>query len=144
MREGSVHEAAAAVRLSHRHPGFKLWFAVPVSDTVEPGYEAAVQQATQRAEREYRKARERLARAEERLAEARRKQRARKQIAELSGLVELRRAELGDWRKLMTAPVVQTDKQIRQRTGLDDHLELGVPKRPKRKKAPTPTGRRLR
>ena len=111
------------------------WFAVPVSDHVDPEYEAEVQQATQRAEREYRQAQERLRRAEERLAKARREQQARRRIIQLQQEVDLRRSELETCRRLMTAtPVVQTDKQVRHRTGLDDHLELGVYKRPKRKK----------
>ena len=41
--------------------------------------------------------------------------------------------------KLMTIPPVQVvDKQLRHRTGNDDHLELGVRKRPPRKRTPTP------
>lgn len=120
------------MRMAHRTPAAN-WFAIPVSDTVDPEYEAKVQQATRRAEREYQKAQERFQRAEERLVDARRMQRARKLIAELADLVELRRTELEDYRKLMTAPpVLQTDKQVRHRTGLDDHLELGVYKKRKR------------
>jgi hypothetical protein len=122
------------VKIEHRGP-VANWFAVPVSDYVDPEYEAEVQQATQRAEREYRRAQERLKRAEGRLAEAQRKQQAQRLIRELQSLVELRRAELEDCRRLMVAtPVVQTDKQIRQRTGLDDHLELGIRKRQRSKR----------
>lgn len=129
------------MRIAHRSPAAN-WFAVPVSDAVDPEYEAEVQQTTQRAEREYRKAQERLRKAEERLAEALRKQQAQKRVTELRELVKLRRAEMEDYRKLMVAaPVVQADKQIRHRTGLDDHLELGVRKRPPsrlRNRPPTP------
>ena len=122
------------MRIQHRRP-VADWFAVPTSDYVDPEYEAEVRQATQRAERKYRNAQDLLQRAEERLAEALRKQRARKLVRELEGLVELRRAELEDCRKLMVAaPVVHSDKQIRQRTGLDDHLELGLPKRARRRR----------
>lgn len=124
------------MKLGHRYPGAN-WFAVPVSDSVTPEYEAEVQQATGRAEREYQKAHERLARAEDRLAEALRKQEARKRITQLRQEVDQRRAELEDCRRLMmAAPVPQADKQIRHRTGLDDHLELGVYKRQKRKRRP--------
>lgn len=123
------------MRISHRGPA-SSWFAVPVSDYVEPEYEAEVQEHTERAEREYRKARERLQRAEERLAEARRRQHAAKRIRQLQELVKLRRAELEEWERLMTAAHPKADKQIRQRTGLDDHLELGEYKRAKPKHVP--------
>jgi hypothetical protein len=123
------------VRLDHRNHA-SSWFAVPVSDYVDPEYEAKVQQATQSAEREYRKAGERLKRAEERLAAAQRKQQNRRQVRQLQELVKLRRIELEEYERLMTPAHVATDKQIRQRTGLDDHLELGEYKRPEPRHVP--------
>ncbi len=124
------------MKIEHRHPASN-WFAVPVSDEVDPEYEAEVHQATERGERDYRKAQERLRKAEECLAEARRTQQTRKRIKQIQELIELRRAELEDCRKLVTAaPVVQADKQVRHRTGLDDHLELGVrPKKPRKQRS---------
>lgn len=122
------------MKIAHRAPAAD-WFAVPVSDPVDPEYEAEVQQATQKAEREYQKARECLRHAEERLAEAMQRRQARKRVLQLQQEVDLRRAELKDCECLMMAmPVMHTDKQVRHRTGLDDHLELGILKRPKRKK----------
>ena len=119
------------MRVKHRTP-VADWFATPVSDPVDPAYEAEVQHATNRAEREYRQAQERLARAEKRLASARAKLTARKQIRVLERLVAERKAELGRYRDLMTSPpVVIEDRQLRQRTGTDDHLELGIYKRPR-------------
>jgi hypothetical protein len=123
------------MKVTHRHL-VSSWFTIPESDPVEPEYEAEVQQATQRGERNYRKAQERLTRAEARLSEAIQAQEARKRITQLRQEVDLRRAELEDCRRLMAAaPVVQADKQVRHRAGLDDHLELGVLKRPRRKKS---------
>jgi hypothetical protein len=121
------------MRIEHRVP-VADWFAVPVSAEVSPEYEAEVQRSTQRAEHEYRRAEIRLARAEERLAVALRQQArsvTRKRIAHLRELVDQRRAEFDEIAKLMvTAPVVLPDRQIRYRTGRDDHLELGDYKRP--------------
>lgn len=58
----------------------------------------------------------------------------RRQIQNATELVDARRTELGEVGSLMNAPVISGDKQIRQRTGKDDHLELGEykPARPKR------------
>ena len=123
------------MRIAHRTPATS-WFAMPVSDPVDPAYEAEVQQTTQRAEREYRRAQDRLSAAEKRLVAARRQQArsaSRKRIKVHEELVSQRRAELAQYRELMTAPpVIVEDKQIRQRTGNDDHLELGIYKRPRR------------
>jgi hypothetical protein len=52
-------------------------------------------------------------------------------------IAEQRRAELRVHSALMTAVGQSSDKQIRQRTGHDDHLELGAYERPKRKKKTT-------
>lgn len=126
------------MRITHRNPAAD-WFAVPVSDYVDPEYEAEVQQSTQRAERECRRAQARLTAAERRLAKAlgqQRKASMRKQIAQLREVVDQRRAELEEIKRLMTAPIVAADKQIRQRTGLDDHLELGDYRRPPVKSVP--------
>lgn len=124
------------MKVAHHNPAAS-WFAVPVSDQVDPEYEAKVQQTTQRAERDYQRAQGRLARAEKRLAAARKQQAksaSRKQIKALEELVAQRRTELAQYRSLMTTPPVAVeDKQIRQRTGLDDHLELGVHKRQRRR-----------
>jgi hypothetical protein len=114
------------VKIAHRRPGAS-WFAIPESDPVDAGYEAEVQQATGRAEREYRQAHARLESAERRLAAAMAQQASaarRKRLAQLQETVDQRRAEVAEYARLMTAPVA-ADKQIRLRTGLDDHLELG-------------------
>lgn len=120
------------MKIGHRHPA-ATWYAVPESDPVDADYEAEVQQCTERAERDYQRAQERLARAERRLAKAVTARQARKQVTQLQELVALRRAELAELQRIMlAAPVVHADKQIRQRTGRDDHLELGIRKRPNR------------
>lgn len=122
------------MKIAHRNPAAN-WFAIPESDPVDLDYDAEVQQSTQRAEREYERAQERLARAERRLAKAVAARQARKRITQLQELVSLRRAELaGLQRLMMTAPVVHGDKQIRHRTGRDDHLELGIRKQPSRRR----------
>lgn len=91
------------MRTGHRTPAAS-WFAIPESDPVDPAYEAEVQQATQRAERDHQRAQDRLARAERRLAAARRQQaRAadRKRIRALEELVAERRAQLRELERLM-------------------------------------------
>jgi hypothetical protein len=123
------------VKITHRRLG-ESWFAIPESDPVDAGYEAEVQQATGRAERQYRQAQARLEAAEKRLARAvaqRASAASRKRLAQLRGTVDQRRAEVAEYARLMAAPVA-ADKQIRLRTGLDDHLELGEykPQAPRR------------
>jgi hypothetical protein len=120
------------VKIAHRSL-WADWFAVPESDPVDDDYAAEVQQATGRGEREYRQAQQRLARAETRLARVRAQKatNARKKCAaELEASIAERRAELAELERIMTAPVA-ADKQIRLRTGLDDHLELGEYKAPR-------------
>lgn len=122
------------MKVNHRNPGSN-WFDVPVSDPVDAGYEAEVRQSTDHAERDFRRAEARLARAERRLAVAARLRGAaarRVNLAALRDAVDARRAELEEIRKMM-APVISADKQIRHRTGRDDHLELGVCKAPERR-----------
>lgn len=55
-------------------------------------------------------------------------------VASLADAMEVRRREIEDYRHMTTAADWPADKQIRQRTGRDDHLELGVPKRQKRRR----------
>lgn len=115
------------MKLIHR-PRTANWFAIPESDLVDDEYETKVQRATERGEREYRQAQERLARTEKRLVKAQAQKTGsgrKKRIAQLQALVAERRAELAEYERMMTIPVVSADKQIRLRTGLDDHLELG-------------------
>lgn len=115
------------MKITHRAPG-TAYFTVPESDPVEDAYEAEVQRSTGAGEREHRQAQERLRRAEQRLATTQaEKARAghRKRIAQLEALVSQRRAEVAELAALMTAAPVAADKQVRLRTGLDDHLELG-------------------
>ena len=126
------------MKITHRRPGAN-WFAVPESDPVDESYAAQVQQATERAERQYRQAQERLVRAERRLARAlAEKARAghKKRITQLRALVEKRRAELADIERMMTTPAVTLDKRIMLRTGLDNHLELGEYKPPRPRHVP--------
>ena len=127
------------MRIEHRIPAAN-WFTVPVSAEVSPEYEAEVQRSTQRGEHEYRRAEARLARAEERLTAAL-KQRAgsatRKRVAHLREIVDQRRAEFEEIAKLMvTPPVILPDRQIRYRTGRDDHLELGEYRQPQSRHIP--------
>ena len=123
------------MKITHRSPALS-WFAAPESDPVDDGYEAEVRQSTGRGEREYRQAQDRLARAEKRLAKAEAQKATaarRKRTAELQEIVGERRAEVDRLARLM-ASAATPDKQIRLRTGLDDHLELGEhkPQAPRR------------
>ena len=129
------------MKIGHRASG-RPWFATPESDSVDDAYEAQVQQSTERGDREYRQAQDRLSRTEKRLASLRGQASVpgrKKLIKRLEALVAERRAEVAEYERLMTAPVVPADKQLRLRTGLDDHLELGVRKRqPSRRVAASP------
>jgi hypothetical protein len=60
----------------------------------------------------------------------------RRTMLEMEAAVEERRLEIERCRKVAAANGVAADKHIRQRTGLDDHLELGEYKRPKRQQVP--------
>lgn len=126
------------MKINHR-PGAPKWFQVPESDPVDDSYAAEVQRHTERGEREYRQAQERLGRAEKRLARVRCQKAtpARgKLAARLQALITERRAEIAEYERMMTTPVVSADKQIRLRTGRDDHLELGEYKREPSPKPP--------
>lgn len=119
------------MKINHRPAAFN-WFDAPESNPVDDSYETEVQHHTERGEREYRQARERLARAEKRLAQVqgRPSTTARKKLAvRLQAILAERRAEIAEYERMMTTPVVSADKQIRLRTGRDDHLELGEYKR---------------
>jgi hypothetical protein len=123
------------VKIAHRNPASK-WFTAPESDPVDEDYEAKVQQSTDRGERECRQARERLSRAEKRLARAQAQKATavgRRRMAQLREVVGERRAEVDRLARLMASPTT-ADKQIRLRTGLDDHLDLGEhkPQAPRR------------
>jgi hypothetical protein len=123
------------VRITHRHPAGN-WFAAPESDPVDDDYQAEVDRSTGRAERDYRQAQDRLRRAEARLAKAEAAKAtaaSRRLAARLRGLVDERRAEVDELARLMATPAT-ADKQVRLRTGRDDHLELGEykPQQPRR------------
>lgn len=63
---------------------------------------------------------------------------------EIEAAIEARRIELEEYRRLSLAPA-SGDKRVRQRTGRDDHLELGEYKRAKpRRVPPSPVARRTR
>ena len=51
-------------------------------------------------------------------------------------LAEKRRIELDAWRRIAIPAAVSADKQLRQRTGLDDHLEVGEYRHPKLRNVP--------
>lgn len=88
------------MKITHRNASGS-WFYVPPSAVVDADYEAEVRRSTERGEREYRRRMHRLARAEARLARAQEVKTPRRQLAELVAVVELRRAELEDYRRLM-------------------------------------------
>ena len=88
------------MKIPHRHPA-SSWFYVPPSAVVDDAYEAEVRRSTEHGEREYRRRMARLARAEARLARAQEVKTPRRQLAELVAVVELRRAELDGYRRLM-------------------------------------------
>lgn len=76
------------------------------SAVIDASYAAEVQRATERGERLYRLAQQRLERAEEKLAKAtasRHQRTKKKHIAELEALVELRRTELAEYERLMVS-----------------------------------------
>jgi hypothetical protein len=115
------------MKIQHRPAGHR-WWEPPESDPVDAAYEAHVRETTDRAEREVRRLRGRLARAERRLARARTARERKRVVRDLEAAVLLRREELAGYERLMRRP--SGDRQLRLRTGLDDHLELGVPKPP--------------
>jgi hypothetical protein len=87
------------------------------SAAVSAGYEAEVEQATHRSEREYRRRQERLARAEEKLARARASSQTRtrkKLIAELVAMVEMRRQELEEYRRMMVSSPASAEHRGRK------------------------------
>lgn len=76
------------------------------SDPITPEYQAEVDRDTARAEAHYRRAQQRLHRAEERLSKVRSQKATgqhKRQVAELEAIVELRRQELLNLHKLLTA-----------------------------------------
>lgn len=89
------------MKITHRNPTTGPFY-VPPSAVVDPGYEAEVRASTEHGEREYQRRMARLAKAEARLAKARAARTPRRRLAEVAALVELRRAELDDYRRLMT------------------------------------------
>jgi len=107
------------------------WQAQPVTDDAIRAWAAGSpkhhQEAVARARRQLRAARKRLARAIARRDEARSVQLLQKAVAR-------RERDLAGLQPLMARP--SGDKQIRQRTGLDDHLELGRYVRPPRPAVP--------
>jgi hypothetical protein len=90
------------VKITHRNPAASPFY-VPPSAVPDDAYEAEVRASTERGEREYQRRARRLARAEARLAGARAVTTPRRRLTELTALVELRRAELDDYRRLMLA-----------------------------------------
>lgn len=122
------------MKIQHRVPA-RSWYDSPVSDVTDEIYEAKVSADTARGEREYRTAQEKLRKAEGALE--RQQQRtltlanrsARKQqeklVRQLEQKVVQRREELEEVERLMSASV--SPGRVRHRTGLDDHLETGIP-----------------
>jgi hypothetical protein len=91
------------MKITHRNPAAN-WWHVPESAQVDPAYAAEVQRCTDHGEREYRLREGRLARAEARLRQAQAVPKPRKKrLAQLAALVELRRAELDEYRKAMVS-----------------------------------------
>lgn len=114
------------MKVTHRVP-VKPWFTVPESDPVDDGYAAEVERATERSEREFRQATERLRRAEQRLARARAQKATaarRSEIRKLEALIAERRAELAELERLMIP--AKPDRSLMFRTGRDNHLEVGI------------------
>src|SRR5258708_2213239 len=74
------------------------------SAVVDPAYQLEVDPSTEKAERQYRLAQKRLEQAQSRLCRAQAHTRMKKRVmAELVALVELRRAELEQYRQLMVS-----------------------------------------
>jgi uncharacterized protein (DUF2132 family) len=96
------------MKITHRNPAAN-WFAIPQSAVIDPDYEAEVQWATERGEREYRRRAERLQRAKDRLTKATRARTSAKRLAVLEAAVELRRQELEAYRRLMVASAASAE-----------------------------------
>lgn len=93
------------MKIAHRNPTASFW-RMPESDPVDPEYEAEVRACTERGEREHERLQGRLARAERRLAKLRAERqgrKTRKRLAELTAIVEIRRAELEQYRRAMVS-----------------------------------------
>lgn len=90
------------MRIAHHQPPGSFW-DVPESDPVDGNYEATVQLHTSRSQREHRRLVHRLAKAEAKLSHARKAHAKKDDIAVLVYLVEIRRAELEQYRRLMVA-----------------------------------------
>ena len=89
------------MKLTHRDSRSSPFY-IPPSAVPDPGYQAEVDRSTERGEREYQRRAARLARAEARLARAREVTTPRRRLADLTAAVELRRAELDAYRRVMT------------------------------------------
>lgn len=87
------------------------------SAAVSDAYEAEVRRSTERGERLYRQAEKRLHQAERRLERVRTAKSAKnrtRQIAELEALVELRRTELDNYRRLMESTAASSEHRGRK------------------------------
>lgn len=129
-------------RLSHRVPS-EAFRSRP--DEISERYQTEIDGSVARAERAWRKAQRRAERAEERYRKQPTVSRRELMVRVRAEAVRLR-TEFEDLERLMKqVPVPAANRgngQVRQRTGRDDHLELGVYKRPKQRKPPTEKGRR--
>jgi hypothetical protein len=86
------------------------------SAEVDDAYEAQVQRSTDKAERQYAAAQRGLDRAEERLAKvvsSKKTANRKRQLAELEALVELRRNELEQYRRMMTSVAASAEHRGR-------------------------------
>jgi vacuolar-type H+-ATPase subunit E/Vma4 len=90
-------------RRSRHNPCPPPWY-IPRPVVIEDEYEQQIQRATAKLERAYAKAQRRAEQAEERLRRAKVRRGIKKHvIAELQALLEVRRAELAEYERMMVA-----------------------------------------
>lgn len=113
-------------RKSRHNPIPPPWYIEPVAVLTED-YQRQIDRSTGKLEREYARAEKRAQQAELRLHRAQQSPRTRnkpRQLAELTVLVEIRRAELDEIRRLMNHSTA--GRGVMHRTGREERLEMGT------------------
>lgn len=118
-------------RKSRHNPVPPPWYQ-PLPVVLTESYEREVERSTEKLERQYARAQKRVEQAETRLARAKAVPAARAkkhQLALLEQEVELRRAELEEFRRLMNHPTSSPGRGAMHRTGREERLEMGAGRR---------------
>lgn len=115
------------MKRSRHNPIPPPWYR-PLPVVLSEAYEREVERSTEKLERQYARAQKRADQAEARLARAKAVPAARAkkhQIALLEQEVELRRAELEEFRRLMNHATRSPGRGAMHRTGREERLEMG-------------------